>query len=241
LVNFKKEPWITRIYSLVFYATAWLLLVKTQSVTELISLLAVHGILVLGLLYLKWGDRLKPAHGWIIGAIFLIALLPLWFGRGFWLGFFGKGSELTGRLPLWASLVPYIKQRLVFGYGFGDAFWKNAAYYQPIWTINTWNPVFAHNGYIEALMDTGIVGLVLWIIFLVQVAYFSIRIFLRQHNLQALIFFAWFTFTAVANITNNHLGSYETLTWLLLVIAFSYPLKEMLSLRHPVVPVSDPQ
>jgi len=241
LANFNNESWVTRSYSLVFYVTAWFLLAKSQSMTEILAVLAVHGILVLGVLYLKWGHSLKPGHGWIIVFAFLFFTLALWFGRGIWLSYFGRHSDLTGRLPLWEALFPYIKQRLFFGYGFGEAFWKIDTYYPNIWLLIPFTPVFAQNGYIEALLDTGFAGLALWIIFLIQVAYFSIRLFVRQKNLMSLIFFAWFTYTAVANIANNHLGSYETFTWLLLVIAFFYPLKEMLEFQHAIIHTPRPK
>jgi len=232
LIDIKKEHWFVRIYSFVFYVASMFMLVRSQSTTELIAVLAVHVLVVLGLLYLKWGHLLKPFHWWIVGATCVIVLLFLWFGRGIWLGFLGKDSEFTGRFRLWATLIPYIKQRLFLGYGFGEAFWKNIQYYQPVWAVITWDPVFAHNGYIEALIDTGIVGLGLWIIFLVQVVYYSISYFLHGRNISTFLFFAWFVFVAVANIANNHLGSYETLTWLLLVVTFASLLKDRLEQKQ---------
>ena len=56
-------------------------------------------------------------------------------------------------------------------------------------------------------------------------------------NLSAFIFFAWFVFVAVANIANNHLGSYETLTWLLLLVTFASLLKDMLEQKQRSSPL----
>lgn len=222
LLDYKEVKWKTRIYSLVLYCLAWFLLVKSQSATELMAVVAVHFVIILGWLYLKWGHHLKPVHWWLLTGLVVVAVVAAWFGRGFLLGLIGREVTFTGRLPLWNSLGPAIRERLFFGYGFGEAFWKNEVYYLPIWELNTWQPAFADNGYIEALIDNGIVGLVLWIIFLVQVAYLNLRYFVRQHNLPALFFFSWFVFMAVMNVSNNHLGSYETFTWLLLVISFAF-------------------
>lgn len=226
LLDFKDVKWITRIYSLVLYGLSWFLLVKSQSATELVAVVAVHFVIILGLLYLKWGHHLKPVHWWMLAGSVIVVVLAAWFGRGFLLGLIGREVNFTGRLPLWSSLGPAIRERLFFGYGFGEAFWKNEVYYLPIWELNSWQPVFAHSGYVEALIDNGIVGLALWTIFLVQVAYLSLCYFVRQHNLPALFFFSWFAFMTVMSVANNHLGSYETFTWLLLVISFAFVMRD---------------
>ena len=136
------------------------------------------------------------------------------------------GVNLPG-IFLWLSLIPAIKERLFFGYGFGEAFWKNSDYYQPIWTLFPFFlPLFAHNGFIEALMDNGLVGLLLWIVFLVQVSFLTLCYFFRERTLSAIFFFSWVVFMVIMNVANNHLGSYETFTWLLLVISFASMVRE---------------
>jgi exopolysaccharide production protein ExoQ len=235
LLDFKDLKWIKRIYSMVLYGLSWILLIKSQSSTELMAVVAVHFFIILGMLYLKCGHYLKPVHWWMLTGLVVVVVLAASFGHGFLLGLIGRDITLTGRLPLWNSLGPAIRERLFFGYGFGEAFWKNEVYYLPIWELNTWQPVFAHNGYIEALMDNGIVGLALWIIFLVQVAYLSLRYFIQQHNLPALFFFSWFAFMVVMNVGNNHLGSYETFTWLLLVISFAFVVREGIDQNKPAL------
>jgi O-antigen ligase len=241
LLDFKGIRWKTRLYSLVLYGLAWLLLVKSQSSTELLAVVAVHVVIILGMLYLKWGHHLKPVHWWTLAGLVVAAVLTAWFGRDFLLGMIGREVNFTGRLPLWNSLVSAIRERLFFGYGFGEAFWKNEAYYLPIWELNFWHPVFAHNGYIEALVDTGIIGLALWIIFLVQVAYISLRYFVQQHNLPAMFFFSWFVFMAVMNVANNHLGSYETFTMLLLVISFAFVVRDGIDQKTALGSATSPQ
>lgn len=117
---------------------------------------------------------------------------------------------------------------MLAGYGFGDAFWKNPAYRDNVWAVAGWRPPFAHNGYIEALLDTGILGLAIWVIFLIQVVFLSGRYFLQERNLPALIFIIWVVEVMVANLADNQLGSYEDFTWLMLMLAFAYTLKQVL-------------
>jgi exopolysaccharide production protein ExoQ len=238
LLDFKNDKWPGRIYGLFFLGLSLIMMYKTQSMTEVLSVVAVFTVIILGALYLKWGHHLRPVHWWVLSGLVLILLLVFWIERGFFLGLIGRGANLTGRLPLWISLVPAIKERLFFGYGFGEAFWKNEVYYQPIWNIfPDFRPVFAHNGFIEALMDNGVVGLILWIVFLVQVAFLTLRYFFHERTLSSLFFFSWFVFLVVMNVGNNHLGSYETFTWLMLVISFASMVRNIIDRRSPVASV----
>jgi exopolysaccharide production protein ExoQ len=231
LLDFKQEKWLPRVYGVIFYALAWFMLYMSQSMTEVLAVVGVHLVVILGFLYLKWGHHLKPIHWGVLAGLVLAAVVGAWIGRGFLMGLVGRDATLTGRLKLWSDLVPIIQDRLLLGYGFGEAFWKNPAYYLPILESNFWHPVFAHSGYIEALMDNGILGLGLWIVFLLQTAFLTLRHFVRRQNLSALFYFAWVVFIAVMNVANNHLGSYETFTWLLLVISFACMLREAIDLK----------
>ncbi len=227
VLDFNGAKWPARLYGLFFLGLSFFMMYQTQSMTEVLSVVAVFFVIVLGALYLKWGHHLKPVHWWVLGGLVLISLLVFWIERGFFLGLIGRGANLTGRLPLWISLIPTIKERLFFGYGFGEAFWKNSDYYQPIWDLfPNFRPAFAHNGFIEALMDNGVVGLLLWIAFLVQVAFLTLRYFFRKRTLSSLFFFSWVVFVVVMNVANNHLGSYETFTWLMVVISFASVVRE---------------
>ena len=232
IANFKNERWFPRVYSILFYGLAIFILIKSNSETEIIAAFAGHALIFLAFLYLQWGQHLKPVHWWILGAVCLMALVALWFERDVIFGVIGRNSNLTGRIPLWEALIPYIKQRLIAGYGFGDAFWKTDAYGHQLWLVFTWRPPFAHNGYIEALLDTGILGLALWVAFLIQTVFLSVRYFLHERNLPALIFIAWVVEILVANLADNQLGSYEDFTWLLLVLAFACTLHDALEYKQ---------
>jgi O-antigen ligase len=227
LLDFKQQTWPGRIYGLIFFSLFVYMTNKSLSMTEVLAVAAVLSTVLVGAIYLKWGHHLKPVHWWTLGILTVLLVTIIWFERGFFFGLIGKGENLTGRLPLWISLIPAIQERFWFGYGFGEAFWKNSVYYQPIWDqFPEFLPVFAHNGFIEALMDTGIVGLVLWLIYLVQVAYLTLRHFFHKRTLLSLFYFSWVVFMVVMNIANNHLGSYETFTWLMLVISFASVVRE---------------
>jgi O-antigen ligase len=74
----------------------------------------------------------------------------------------GRDETLTGRTDTWRELVPVAKQRLLAGVGFGS-FWTTARrdYYEMS---------HGHNGYLDTLLELGVVGLLLYVIWLMIVA-----------------------------------------------------------------------
>jgi exopolysaccharide production protein ExoQ len=67
-------------------------------------------------------------------------------------------SDLSGRVELWAELQQYVAARPALGYGFG-AFWNPDNLHQVQEAIS-WAPVVAHNGYLDEVLATGMIGAV---------------------------------------------------------------------------------
>jgi len=72
-------------------------------------------------------------------------------------------AKLTGRLPLWENLLPEIAQRPWLGAGFA-AFW-NPDTREQIEALVQKSAVSAHNGFLEEVLNTGIVGLAILLMF----------------------------------------------------------------------------
>jgi O-antigen ligase len=72
----------------------------------------------------------------------------------------GRDATLTGRTYVWSSLLPEATQNIVTGHGFGG-FWITKS------RIN-FDISDAHNGYLDILLDMGIIGLLLVSIFLLS-------------------------------------------------------------------------
>jgi len=73
----------------------------------------------------------------------------------------GRDAQLTGRVDLWLILPSYIAERPWLGYGFG-AFWvADSANVSLIWNAVGWTPPHAHDGWLDALLELGVVGLAL--------------------------------------------------------------------------------
>jgi len=76
------------------------------------------------------------------------------------LGTGGTDTEtLTGRLPLWDELWRYVERAPWLGYGFG-AFW-NPTFLLQIWAVIDWHPPVGHNGFLDEVLGTGVIGLTL--------------------------------------------------------------------------------
>jgi exopolysaccharide production protein ExoQ len=229
--NFRNESWFVRIYSMIFLILSIYFLLNTNNATAAVSFAMIVFVILLGLLFIKWGRLIKPRQWVFIGILAVAALLAFWLGKDAFLGIFGRSASLTGRVPLWLALVPFIKQRLMLGYGFGEVFWYSP-YLEEFWKMAPWKAGLAHSGYVEAILGTGLVGFLFWAAFLVEAVYFSLRYFMLERSLYSMIFIVWTIYVLMINITENLLGTYEIVNVLLLVVSFSFLVREVLSKTH---------
>jgi exopolysaccharide production protein ExoQ len=235
LLNFRNDGWLARLYGMLFFALSLFILIKSDSAASLISFIAVVCIVILAMTFLKWGHLLQTKGKVFISAIGIFLLGALLIFKDSILGIFGRNSSFTGRVPLWIGLIPYIKAKILLGYGFGEAFWSGGAG-QPLTDdllkTTGWGPSLSHNGYLEAILGTGLFGFVFYILFFVQTAYFSITYFLRERIVGSLIFTAWFVQVMLINIMENKFGTLEIFFWLLLVIAFTFTMRNALESKQ---------
>jgi len=104
-----------------------------------------------------------------IGAIAVCLIAATWVVMatnlsGFVLAALGRDATLTGRTDLWEAVLPMAVHPL-FGAGF-ESFWLGPRL-ASLWAQFAFRPTQAHNGYIEMYLNLGIVGLTLFMIFLV--------------------------------------------------------------------------
>ena len=77
-------------------------------------------------------------------------------------GLFGKDLSLTGRIPIWISMLQLSADRPLLGYGVGNALWKIPALVAR--TGQEWDAPDSHNGFVELLVGLGVIGLSLFIL-----------------------------------------------------------------------------
>jgi O-antigen ligase len=97
-----------------------------------------------------------PRRRQAVTLLLAVALLALaWMGTGLSARSFGMGPLRAGRLDLWADAVRMFPDFPVFGAGF-NAFGTSYLRYQTVATYEWYGE--AHNEYLQALLDLGLVG-----------------------------------------------------------------------------------
>jgi len=190
--------------------TVWLvlslgLLLASRSIT---SLFAVF-LTLIAWVYIRGGLRLpsllRPALFFGGLTVFIPAALAIVAYLENILSIFGKSTTLTGRLPLWNLLLPYAIDRLWLGYGYG-AFW--ASMESPATTVVNllpWNPTHAHNGYLDAWLDVGLLGLVITMFILLRLLWYGVSDVLKRRfvGMSYSITFLFALYLIAINVTYN--------------------------------------
>ena len=72
----------------------------------------------------------------------------------------GEQSEsLTGRLPIWTAVAPYLMAQPIAGYGY-DSFWS-VKHIEAVTSEVQWGVRESHNAYFDTILNTGLIGLAL--------------------------------------------------------------------------------
>ena len=75
----------------------------------------------------------------------------------------GRDASLTGRVPLWQVIITIIAEKPLFGHAYGGFFNANSVDLQYLWLQFQWQPPGSHSGYLDMMVDLGIVGLVFYL------------------------------------------------------------------------------
>jgi O-antigen ligase len=141
------------------------LLVLSHSVTSAVT---VASALLIMWLFEKFHRRyhipLPAILFFLAGVVVCIALFGI--DTGIFTEMMGRSKDLTGRTDLWRSVGSMILARPLLGYGF-SGFWGGASMESyAVENYVGWSPEYSHNGYLEILLNLGIVGTVFFLIFL---------------------------------------------------------------------------
>lgn len=92
----------------------------------------------------------------------------------------GRDPTLTGRTYVWHHVVSAIMERPVQGYGYGGFWlgWEGPS--RSIWAAGDWSPNDSHNGFLDLLLDLGLIGGVLFLIHLTWTGALAIRAYRRR-------------------------------------------------------------
>ena len=185
------------------YIGSLLFIFPTDSVGAYLTTIFLHGVILLTLLWSKFGRRLQRTHYLIFSGVALLASILLLNNLDVFFGVFNRNTMLTGRVPLWTFLFKhYLSQRPLWGYGF-NAFWyleshrvvmqQNVGYLDQI--------IIADNGFIDILINTGFVGLFLFAIFYIGAWWKSIVYAFKAVDIYDYFPVVLMSFTLISNIS----------------------------------------
>ena len=142
------------------------------------------------------------------------------------LGSLDKDPELNGRVPIWEILIERIGERPWLGYGY-HGFWQgwNGKYSAPIWRQIVWKPPHAHNGFIDLMVDVGIVGTLVFSLVFFDAILKSINRSRYTPSIQGLWPLGFMTFYVIQNQTNTDLIVPYSLSWFIFVVICFTPVE----------------
>ncbi len=111
---------------------------------------------------------------------------------------FGRDETLTGRTETWSQLVPVVGSQPLLGSGFGS-FWTTAR--RDFYEMSN-----GHNGYLDILLDLGVVGLALFTCWLLNCAR-TLRVALTKDYALGSLAMCFLLMAVVYNTTESALGS----------------------------------
>jgi O-antigen ligase len=215
-----KRVWLwffLYIYSLLF-------MFQTDSVAAYLTTILLHGVVFLGWILLKFKDKIRRSYILIITGALLLASVALYLNAEQFLGMFNRNTSLTGRVPMWSYLFDtYVSKRLLVGYGF-NAFWYIKTYQEDVQRAAGYpDPIIiSDNGFIDILVNTGYLGLSLFMAFYIWAAWRSIQYSIHAKDIINLFPALLILFITIANITWSLLFENEGFFMLLMIaILFS--------------------
>jgi exopolysaccharide production protein ExoQ len=132
----------------------------------------------------------------------------------------GRDSSWSGRTVLWKVSLLSIAKRPLLGYGF-HAFWRenNESLTARSLLTNHWDAPHAHNGFIETLLQLGIIGLVLISLSLVTLLFRAFRRYRSSGASEDLWPIMLVLFLVFYNLTESSMMVENAVTWILFIAA----------------------
>ncbi len=218
LISWGAKKRQTLLWGLI-YLISLLFVYQSGSVAAYLITIFIHGVILVGLIWLRIRKQLRKSHYLILIVILLLAALIVVLNLNHIFAIFDRNSTLTGRVPMWSSLYNiYISKRPFGGYGF-NAFWylpshqvamqKVAGYPDPI--------VISDNGFIDILVNTGFCGLFLFLILYLGIWWRSLKYASKAKDIQGIFPAILMLFTLLANISWSLIFENESFFMLLMI------------------------
>jgi O-antigen ligase len=201
------------------YLFTLLFVTQTDSVGAYMSLIFTYGIIGLALIWLKIRNQVRRTHILIFLVLFVAISILVATNVEKIFSIFNRSTSLTGRVPLWSHLFnAYFSKRPLFGYGF-NAFWYiNSIRMEMSEAVGYEYPIIiADNGFIDMLVNTGIVGFVLFLLFYFGLWWRSIKFAYHAENIIGFFPVILMAYVLIANVSWSLLFENENFFMLIMI------------------------
>ncbi|WP_064664313.1 O-antigen ligase [Pseudoalteromonas sp. MQS005] len=201
-------------------------LIMSKSTTPLICLIIVYSSFYFLNIYARLSKAVKFL---LIPGIILLTYTMLTIVNYIVNDVFGK-SLAGNRANLWEAVILNIDYKL-FGYGFGGVFWGEGSPAEFLVGRGYYQLGHAHNGLIDAMIDMGYIGAILYPIVLVVPVFHSIKNLLSNESTYCLPFLI-LTFLMVYSISGSSFLKQNNILFLFYCVAIIYPAWRRINERH---------
>jgi O-antigen ligase len=202
-----------------FIGSVMLLLLSTSR-SALIGLITVAAMVPL---FRSLKHRGAVFTLYMIAAITIPALLGLWTYTHLEevLDLLGRNLTMSGRTTLWLTVASFVARRPFFGYGY-NAFWQgmngDSGF---IALLLRWEVPHSHNGLLELALDTGLVGVFLFVVSYLFTVREAVRLQKAALHRTAMWPLLGLAFVAITNLTESALLRSNNTFWIVyLLLAF---------------------
>ena len=133
--------------------------------------------------------------------------------------YFGGNNTLTGRTLLWPFVFSSIINKPIFGYGY-RTFWEGR-YSDSVLSNIEWSPTYAHNGYLDLLLDFGLCGSLLFLLVLTYYIKTSWRSLLSR-NENFILQVTFLSFIILYAITGTTIVAQNSISWIFFIYLYLY-------------------
>ena len=144
----------------IMLAVLGICLIFANSATAIVMVFAGVSLITLFKVMRTHSPNVNLRRVLLIAVLLAAAAVAVSYLYAFLLELLGRDPTLTNRTIIWGLLDEYIQAESLLGYGFG-AFWASDAV---LGFVERWGYIGnAHSGYYEALLNGGIIGLILMV------------------------------------------------------------------------------
>jgi exopolysaccharide production protein ExoQ len=217
-LKFNKTP-SKKVFAAALYFLSLAEIYFAHSASGYVIVLSLHLSYGSAFVWLKIKNFLRPIHYYIIMAVVLVGIIGIFINLGFILSLLNKETTFTGRVPLWTGLLRNIfPLNPWFGKGFGTI-WADPIFRIQAQHLAGWDdyPSIGDNGFLDILLNIGVVGLVLFLFNYIKAWVVSVRFFLQELSLEGFFPFIFMIYTFFANLTFSLFMELEVFIWMIIV------------------------